>query len=400
MELATFINDHAILLEKAARLLGEPVCAVTLEYRLEQLIKPLLRREERRGLDTEFPLLEITCGPRGQDLEYGIEKYRLDVEGRTIGIVRLSAPVTEAGNYAMYEFWAVPVRHRRRLYRLLRRRERESYSVEPPIMEEEAKRRLWSNSIGFLRHGREQLRRYNVPQKRGILLTGEPGNGKTMACRWLYSCCTRLGYAWRNVTVEAYQSGKARAEIGTVFELDEPGIILFDDFEQAFYDRDSGYSQQDLSVFLNELDGLHPREGVVYLFTTNAGPSELDPAFQRPGRIDLILEFKKPAKPLRRRCLETRWDAEILEAIDVERAVEQTEGLSFAELEEVRKLLVLNYLETGCWDWAAAWEEYRRRDESGAGRKRIGFADVGRENGRQRSRASFDIAGEAETFAG
>ncbi len=47
-----------------------------------------------------------------------------------------------------------------------------------------------------------------------------------------------------------------------------------------------------LSDFLNIMDGVFNLAGMIMIFTTNK-PENLDPAFRRPGRIDLNLEFKE-----------------------------------------------------------------------------------------------------------
>jgi SpoVK/Ycf46/Vps4 family AAA+-type ATPase len=140
----------------------------------------------------------------------------------------------------------------------------------------------------------------------------------------------------------------------------------------AIRERQPGSNSADTSAFLGGLDGLDLHHGVVYVFTTNARTAQLDSAFLRPGRIDLVLEFRRPDGNLRRQFIEKSWHAEILAAIDVDEAVAQSDGLSFAELDELKRLLVLWQLETHRWDWSRVWAEFRRgRSESP--RSAIGF---------------------------
>ena len=269
----------------------------------------------------------------------------------------------------------MPVEHHRRLYRFLRRLERSSMDVVPPIMRENDRLRLWSETIGFLAQGRQTLKMYGVPQKRGVLLLGMPGNGKTMACRWLLSLCHRRGLRWRSVSAQEYSSAKQNGEVHELFELDGPGIILFDDLDQSL--RDGQGSDSDRTTFLTELDGLHPREGVVYLFTSNARVCDLDPAFRRPGRIDLYLHFPRPDAELRRTFVVERWHADITAAIDLDEVVRETDGMSFAEMDEIKKLLVLRFLDTKAWDWGAAWSAYQAGHNTGKSAQRIGFNSPG-----------------------
>jgi ATP-dependent 26S proteasome regulatory subunit len=208
-----------------------------------------------------------------------------------------------------------------------------------------------------------------------VLLLGTPGNGKTMACRWLLSLCHRRGLLWRSVSAQEYSGAKEAGDVHELFELDGPGIILFDDLDQSLRDREG--SDSDRTTFLTELDGLHPREGIVYLFTSNARVSDLDPAFRRPGRIDLYIQFQRPDAELRRTFVVERWHAHITSALDLDQVVRETDGLSFAEMDEIKKLLVLRFLETKTWDWGAAWSAYQTGHNTGKSAQRIGFNSPG-----------------------
>ena len=77
---------------------------------------------------------------------------------------------------------------------------------------------------------------------------------------------------------------------------------------------------------MGELDGLRVREGVVFVFTTNAALSDLDPTFLRPGRIDVVAPFTCPDAELRRRFVLERWQADVRDALDVEQVVADTAG--------------------------------------------------------------------------
>lgn len=371
MKLSQIQRDHAACLELGAALLNTPVRAVGIEWDVEKLLRKHLRLEVRTGFDSEYPCLTFGSGPKGQDLEFGLERYRLEIDGRNVPLARIVAPCPHPRLWRWYQFWAVPVEHHRRLYRFLRRLERGSMDVLPPVMREADRLRLWQETIGFLGHGRQKLQKYGVSQKRGILLLGTPGNGKTMACRWLLSQCHRRGLRWRSVSAQEYAGAKELGDVRELFELDGPGIILFDDFDAALRDQDG--NESDRATFLTELDGLHSREGVVFLFTSNARVTDLNPAFRRPGRIDLFLHFARPDADLRRKFVVERWHADIVAAVDLDDVAQTTEGLSFAEMDEVKKLLVLRFLETGAWNWQAAWSAYQVGHDGGKPTQRIGF---------------------------
>jgi len=150
--------------------------------------------------------------------------------------------------------------------------------------------------------------------------------GKTMSCRWLRELCEQndLGYRVINMEdyLEAVQHGRVR----------------------ALKDRKKGGGGNELSTFLSELDGLDPAKGVVYVFTTNY-INELDEAFVRPGRIDLWLPFQLPSQQLRKKFIDQRFNEEIKEHIDTANILERTKDYSFAELEEIRKLICMDLID-------------------------------------------------------
>lgn len=77
---------------------------------------------------------------------------------------------------------------------------------------------------------------------------------------------------------------------------------------------------------------------------------------------------------LRRRLID-RWYPDIRAGIDTDRAVAETAGMSFAEVEELKNLLILGHLEDGAWDWDRAFAQWRanREDLSESRGQAVGF---------------------------
>lgn len=369
MSLAQHQSDFQRCLQLAAELLGEPVRAFDLEWGLERSIAGLLKLEQRSGVASHQALVCFRADRPGHELQIGLERFRLTLDGKRFRVVRVAACW---GCGEGQSFWAVAAKRYLAFYRALMRRSRREFTQRPPIMRGEDLNRLWTNTIGFLRHGAELLARFGVPQKRGVLLLGEPGNGKTMACRWLRDHCIRERFAWRSVTAEEFESARQESQARELFQLDRPGIVFFDDVDMAIRDRGQFDQTSDHSTFLAGLDGLEVRRGMVYLFTSNAKRTSLDPAFLRPGRIDLVMTFARPNAEMRRRLIET-WHGDLLAALNLDRVIADAEGLSFAELEECKKLLVLNFVERGEWDWAAALAAFQFGRGPGGPRMAIGF---------------------------
>lgn len=360
-------------LRRAAELLGTPVRPVDLDDGMATYIRKHARRCAIHGVGREQPIRRFQTGADGHGVAYGLIRYELPAGARRFTLLALENPFHNDCSSPLAELWMVPEGEYLALYRHLRRALAEEHPAIIPILPPADRDRLWANTIGFLERGREALARFGVPLKRSVMLLGEPGNGKTMACRWLANEAARHGLQWRTVTAESYERFRGRSLAHMLFDLDGPGIVLFDDFDRAIRDRESFGETSDHSTFLSELDGLTIREGIVYLFTSNARIDDLDPAMRRPGRIDTVIEFRRPDATLRRRLIVENWPSEMIAGVPVEKIVASTEGFSFAEVEELKKLLVLRYLDIGAWDWPWVWQSFQEREESQCARLPIGF---------------------------
>ncbi|MFV0680163.1 BCS1 and AAA domain-containing protein [Ottowia sp.] len=130
--------------------------------------------------------------------------------------------------------------------------------------------------------------RLGIPWRRGYLLHGPPGTGKTslvtaLASELRLNVCT-LSLASPIVTDEKIHTLLAA--------VPQRSLLLIEDVDAFFSERDAAHAQVRLSFsgFLNALDGVATQEGTVLFMTTNH-VQRLDPALIRAGRIDEQLEL-------------------------------------------------------------------------------------------------------------
>jgi cell division protease FtsH len=314
---------------------------------------------------------EVNRGKTSCPVQYGCRAYRLD----GVPFARVWAALPLDRMTWGYNFAVVGRADYPRLYRLAVKLHRaKSANPVEPVMDAAQRRALWQNTIRFLEPANlQRVKEYGGRAKRGLLLTGPPGNGKTSACRWVKAEVERRGWQAKSVTPDDYQAARrdgcnpAKA-VKELFQANGRGVVFFDDLDIAIRDRDTVKETDDQAVFLSALDGIDVTEGVVYVFTTNCPVELIDPAFRRPGRIDLTLHFPKPDAALRA-DLVGRWHADIRAAVGVERIVADTAGLSFAEVEELKNLLVLRFLDASEWDWGWAQGQFRDNRDGLADRK-------------------------------
>lgn len=172
----------------------------------------------------------------------------------------------------------------------------------------------------------------NIPWKRGIVLIGPPGNGKTHAVKALINA---LGQKCLYVKSFSSEQADDHRNIRRVFEEARehaPCLLVLEDL-------DSLITEHNRSFFLNELDGFAANEGVVTIASTNH-PDKLDPAIMaRPSRFDRKYHFGLPAEADRLAYLEL-WAGQLGDAMRPRAATlaqlaAATEGFSFAYLKEL-----------------------------------------------------------------
>lgn len=241
---------------------------------------------------------------------------------------------------------------------------------EVPILEEGLLDDIVVNTIGFLLRARD-IEKYGVKIKRGIILDGTPGNGKTMVCRYIQKLCSQNGFHWGVITSADIDQAYQDKELNDLFR--RYTVSFFDDIDVGYMDRTKGNGKLACSL-LTAMDGIYESGHLVRIFTTNEKVDSLDPAFTRPGRIDKTITLDKPDADMRRKLIEQVWPQEIQDNIDIQSCVLGSEGYSFAELEAIRTFLVTNkVLGDGTWDLENAFAEFNERQSEKKSMQGMGF---------------------------
>jgi SpoVK/Ycf46/Vps4 family AAA+-type ATPase len=180
-----------------------------------------------------------------------------------------------------------------------------------------------------LHQRRTILEANGVPARRGILLHGPPGTGKTFACRFL---CHKLEGVTR-----IFVTGSSLLNVSAVFSfarLLQPAVLFLEDVDLIFASREINLYSSALGDLLDQMDGLRSHENISVILTTNA-IERLEAAIKdRPGRISQCIYMGAPAADQRRLFIAHQLVRHNADAIDLDRLVRSSEGATQAFLKE------------------------------------------------------------------
>lgn len=173
-------------------------------------------------------------------------------------------------------------------------------------------------------NSREWYRLRGVPYRRGYLLHGPPGNGKTSLVHVVASVLRR------DVYVCNLSSMKDDTLNALLAQVPEKSIVLIEDVDCAGLQRAHAQDAPlTLSGLLNALDGMTSSEGRITFMTTNK-PEVLDEALTRPGRVDFSAELVNADEDMAQRLFLRFFPGEVGLA---ELFAEQWSGRSMAALQ-------------------------------------------------------------------
>jgi hypothetical protein len=196
--------------------------------------------------------------------------------------------------------------------------------------------------VGIGEH-RQALEDAHQHLKRGVLLYGRPGTGKTLTVRHLLSrthgttAVLLTGSSIRYIT-EAAELARAM----------QPAIVVIEDIDLIAAERGMhGAPQPLLFAVLDALDGLDGDADVTFILTTNR-VDILEPALaERPGRVDLAVEIPLPDADARRRLFAHYAHGLGLSPSAVGAAADRASGTTGSFAKELMRRTVLSAAESG-----------------------------------------------------
>jgi hypothetical protein len=191
--------------------------------------------------------------------------------------------------------------------------------------------------LGIAQHA-AALRASGQHLKRGVLLHGPPGTGKTHVVRYLIG---RLS----GVTV-VLLSGGSLARIRqacSVARALQPAVVVVEDVDLIAEQRGPHLGQHPLLFqLLNEMDGLGADANVTFLLTTSRADILEEALAARPGRVDHTARLPLPDAAARRRLLRLYQGSLHIGRSGAAAVVARTDGVTASFIKELLRRAALH----------------------------------------------------------
>ncbi len=200
--------------------------------------------------------------------------------------------------------------------------------------------RMIKEQLDYFQRDPAEMARLGIRRRRGLLLHGLPGTGKTLVGKILASTLD-LSFIW------CTPGDLARQDVRGVVDLADflaPCLLYFEDLEILAEDRASNPNGALLGELMNLLDGCAGDRELLVLASTNR-LEVLEKALRnRPGRFDRVIEIPPPDEAARRRFFRDRLGEHDIAPEHLELLVRRADGATGAEIEEQINSLLLRAL--------------------------------------------------------
>lgn len=133
----------------------------------------------------------------------------------------------------------------------------------------------------------DACRTYRTPLKRGVLLEGPYGTGKTLTAGALAGICVTAPKPWTFLYVEDVRDLDLAIRFARLYQ---PTVVFGEDIDRAVgMNRDT-----EVDRILNSLDGIGSKSNEIFVVLTTNDVEVINPAFIRPGRIDTVVHIGPP----------------------------------------------------------------------------------------------------------
>jgi SpoVK/Ycf46/Vps4 family AAA+-type ATPase len=177
----------------------------------------------------------------------------------------------------------------------------------------------------------DRYKEYRFVHKRGILMFGDPGCGKSGIIQLIsQALIDRNGIVINVKDADDVASFSSFIPTFRTIEPDRPIIVILEDIDSI-----AGEGNNATNRLLNILDGVKQIEGVVYIATTNYPERLQERITNRPSRFDRRYRIEPPDREIRKAYIQNKLTPADLKEINIEEWIDSTDGMSLSHLKEL-----------------------------------------------------------------
>ena len=215
------------------------------------------------------------------------------------------------------------------------------------ILDKYTQKNLKTNLMNLLDNV-EVYEKNNLPLKRGLIISGEPGTGKSLLGKIL---CHNCDWTFMWVTPKHFHDVGSVTSIMKTARMLGPTILFLEDIDLYGQHRDQNALSALLGELMNQLDGIEDNNYVVTIATTNNQDALEKALLNRPGRFDKVIKFNSPTSKCREKMFKTFiGDLRLDKDVDFEELVDRTDRLTGAQVKEVVNQAVLQSIDDKSYD--------------------------------------------------
>jgi len=189
------------------------------------------------------------------------------------------------------------------------------------------------NNVLDLFNYADTFRKFGISMKRGIILHGPPGTGKTQVCK---AIANEANVSVLYVLPSDFQSDRGGVRRVTQMAKDlAPCILIIEDMDWIAKNRHSSMIAGFTMELMNQLDGLEEFGEIVTIGTTNALQDLENAVKNRPGRFDRVIEIPYPKQEQREAMIKLFTSNFTLRDVNIEKIAKTFDNLSGAHVQDI-----------------------------------------------------------------
>ena len=193
------------------------------------------------------------------------------------------------------------------------------------IFEEELTKQVETNLFAPIENT-QTCRDHKIPLKRGVLLEGPYGTGKTLAAYVTADKAVKNG--WTFIYLDRVSGLEKAIEFARRYE---PCVIFAEDIDRIM-DGERDVATDDV---LNTIDGIQSKNSEIMVILTTNDVNNIEKAMLRPGRLDAVISFSPPDAEAAKRLVRLYARGLVGDDQDLTKSGQELEGTIPAVIREV-----------------------------------------------------------------